>query len=136
MYSIKNMFILNSCPEIVRGTEIEELYRLSKLAKMSLEQRIKIEEEVMTQNDIRNSIAEQLEDAKKEAVALGREEGLIQGKAEGRAGGRAEGWAEGRAEGWSQAIREMAVKMSVAGVDVGVISQTTGLTEVEIKSLL
>lgn len=136
MYSIKNMFKLNSCPEIVRGTEIEELYRLSELAKMSLEQRIKIEEEVMTQNDIRNSIAEQLEDAKKEAVALGREEGLIQGKAEGRAEGRAEGWAEGRAEGWSQAIREMAVKMSVAGVDVGVISQTTGLTEVEIKSLL
>ena len=115
---------------------------------MSLEQRIKIEEEVMTQNDIRNSIAEQLEDAKKEAVALGREEGLIQGKAEGRAEGRAEGWAEGRAEGraegwaegraegWSQAIREMAVKMSAAGVDVGVISQTTGLNEVEIKSLL
>ena len=132
MYSIKNMFSLNNCPKKVLGTEIEELFRLSELAKLSLEQRIKIAEEVMTLNDIRNSIAEQLEDAKKEAVAVGREEGRAEGLAEGLAEGRAEGLIEGR----SEALRETAAKMKSMGVDIGVISLATGLTHDEIDALL
>jgi len=94
MYSIKNMFTLSECPEKIKGTEIEELYIQSELANMTLEQRIKIEESIMTQNDILNSIAEQVEDAREEAIATGlrqgREEGLLKGREEGRAEGRAE----------------------------------------------
>lgn len=82
MYSIKNMFNLSECPEQIRGTEVEGLFQQSELAKMTLEQRIKIEESIMTENDIRNSIAEQIADAREEAIA--------EGKAEGRAEGRAE----------------------------------------------
>ena len=37
IYSIKNMFNLEFCPEKIKGTEIEELYLKSELAKMSLE---------------------------------------------------------------------------------------------------
>jgi predicted transposase/invertase (TIGR01784 family) len=77
MYSIKNMFNLTECPEQLKGTEVEDLFYQSELAKMTLEQRIKIEESIMTENDIRNSIAEQIADAREEAIA--------EGKAEGRA---------------------------------------------------
>lgn len=56
MYSIKNMHNLHLCPDKVKGTEIESLYIQSELAKMTVEQRKKYEEEIMTQNDILNSI--------------------------------------------------------------------------------
>lgn len=85
IYSIKNMFALNECPEIIRGTEIEELYVKSELANMTVEQRKKIEEGIMTQNDILNSIAEQIEDAREAAIAEGRKQGLEQGRKAARA---------------------------------------------------
>ncbi len=90
MYSIKNMHKLLVCPENVRGTEIEELYLKSELAKMTVEQRKTYEEGIMTRNDILNSIAEQVADARAEAKKIGIAEGLAEGKAEGRAEGRAE----------------------------------------------
>lgn len=85
MYSIKNMFTMSECPEKIKGTEIEELYALSEFANMTLEQRLKIEESIMTQNDILNSIAEQIQDAREEAIAIGQQEGRAKGIAEGRA---------------------------------------------------
>ena len=114
MYSIKNMHNLLDCPEKIKGTEIEDLYIKAELAKMKVEQRKKYEEEVMTRNDILNSIAEQLEDARKEAARIGaaegREEGLRKGMAEGLAKGRTQGLetglAEGRAEGRAEGIAE------------------------------
>ncbi|MBQ9144319.1 MAG: hypothetical protein IJX60_05160, partial [Paludibacteraceae bacterium] len=56
-----------------KGTEIEDLYTKSELAKMTIEQRLKYEEDIMTRNDILNSISEQLEDARKEAKRLTKE---------------------------------------------------------------
>ena len=135
MYSIKNMFMLNACPEKVRGTEIESLFRLSELAKMSPELRIKIEEEFMTQNDILNSIAEQVEDARIEAIAEGRANGLAEGRAEGLAEGRAEGRAEGFAEGVAMAKVDNARKLKALGVAVEVISQVTELSLEAIEKL-
>ena len=73
MYRFKNMLTLGECPEIIKGTEIEELYALSEFANMTLEQRLKIEESIMTQNDILNSISEQIQDAREEAIAIGRQ---------------------------------------------------------------
>lgn len=94
IYSIKNMSLLESCPEKAKGTEIEELYIRSELAKMTVEQRIKYEESVMTENDILNSIEEQLEEAREIAEAAGRAKGEAEGWAKGEAKGRAEGRAE------------------------------------------
>lgn len=95
MYSLKNMFNLTECPSQVLGTEVEDLFTQSELARMTLEQRLKIEESIMTENDIRNSIAEQLEEGRARALA----EGKAQGRAEGLEIGRVEGREEGREEG-------------------------------------
>ena len=110
MYSIKNMHSLLVCPERFKGTEIEDLYVRSELAKMTVEQRLKYEEEIMTRNDILNSISEQLEDARKEA-------------------------AEGRAEGRSEGIAETARNFLALGIDVETISKATGLTAEELEAL-
>lgn len=124
MYSIKNMFSLTVCPDKIKGTEIEELFLKSELAKMSQEQRIKIAEELMTENDILNSIAEQVEDARAEAIDVGR--------AEGRVEGRAEGLAEGRAEGRAEVIRQMLV----SGISASAIAEALGMTEDQCNAFL
>lgn len=103
MYSIKNMGEQTSCPEAAKGTEIEDLYRKSELAKMTYEQRKRIEEDIMTQNDILNSIREQLEDGKEKAMAEGREQGL--------------------AEGREAAIEEMVRKMLAAGLSAEQVAE-------------
>lgn len=115
IYSIKNMFNLDLCPEKIKGTEIEELYVKSELARMSQEQRFKIAEELMTENDILNSIDEQLEDARTEAIA------------EGLAEGRAEGIAEGRAD----TIR----KMLESGIPASVIAEALDMTVEQCEAL-
>ena len=127
IYSIKNMTMLSSCPEKIKGTEIEELFIQSELAKMTPEQRIRFEEDIMTRNDILNSIAEQLEDARKEAIA--------KGLAEGRAEGRAEGKAEGRAEGREEANISIAKKLMEMGMELHEISRATGLSVEYLKTL-
>ena len=140
LYSIKNMLELNACPETARGTEVEELYSRSELAKMTVSQRIKYEESAMTQNDILNSVAEQLEEAREIAIAEGRAEGRAEGHAEGRAEGHAEGLAEGRAEGLAEGMmeerRSSVRKMRTAGFDAQTIASILDLTLEEIENLL
>lgn len=75
LYSIKNMLKLTECPEQVKGTEVEELFFRAELAKMTLKQRIIVEEDIMTRNDILNHIAEVTAEAKSIAMAEGRAEG-------------------------------------------------------------
>ena len=78
MYSIKNMFSMTECPEKIRGTEIEDLYNRAEMAAMTTEQRVKLEESIMTENDILNSIAEQVEDARIIGTEVGRAEGMAE----------------------------------------------------------
>ena len=135
LYSIKNMFSLGSCPEEVKGTEIEDLYIRSELAKMTKEQRIKYEEEIMTRNDILNSIAEQLEDARKEATEIGRAEGMAVGLEEGREKGLAEGRAKGREEGREEGrakTREIARRLIADGMPVEKVADITGIDASEL----
>lgn len=132
MYSIKNMFDMQRCPDKLRGTEIEELYIRSELAMMTTEQRIKYEEDVMTNNDILNSIAEQLEEAKEEAIAEGRAKGIAEGIAEGMAKGMAEGIAEGIAEGQAVVIRKMMDK----GMTAQDICSILDICEEELEEML
>lgn len=58
------MLEMHKCPDKIIGSEVEELFRRAELAKMTLKQRIILEESIMTQNDILNSVAEQLEEAR------------------------------------------------------------------------
>lgn len=75
IYSIRNMLEMHKCPDKIIGSEVEELFKRAELAKMTLKQRIILEESIMTQNDILNSVAEQLEEARAIAIAEGRAEG-------------------------------------------------------------
>ncbi len=131
MYSLKNMINLSECPKEILGTEVEELFTQSELAKMTIEQRLKIEESIMTENDIRNSIAEQIEDARAEAMIEGRAEGL----AEGRIVGLAEGRIVGHAEGQTEEREKNARNLRELGVDLEIIAKATGLTIEEIRNL-
>ena len=132
MYSIKNMFSMTECPEKIKGTEIEALYRRSELAAMTTEQRVKLEESIMTENDILNSIAEQVEDARTAAIAEGRAEGLIEGRAEGRS----KGLIEGRAEGRATAINEVICKMAEAGLPVSQIADIMNMTTDRVQEII
>jgi flagellar biosynthesis/type III secretory pathway protein FliH len=139
MYSIKNMFNLTECPEQMKGTEVEELFCQSELAEMTIEQRIKIEESIMTENVIRNSIAEQIADAREEAIAEGKAIGKAIGHAEGLAEGHAEGLAKGRIKGLEEGRRmeamENARRLKSLGVSIEIIAQGTGLSAEDIAEL-
>lgn len=78
----------------------------------------------MTQNDILNSVAEQLEEAREIAIA--------EGRAEGHAEGRAEGLAEGAMEERKNNVR----KMHLAGLDMKTISSILELGIEEIEEML
>ena len=124
MYSIKNMHSLLSCPGKVIGTEIEDLFIKSELANMTVEQRKKYEVEIMTRNDILNSISEQLEDARAEAMKIGLEEGREKGKAIGKE--------EGKKEGKADILRMLHSK----GMSIGQISELTEIAKDEVERII
>lgn len=64
-----------------------------------------------------------------------KEEGLAEGRAEGRAEGHAKGLAEGFKDGASAKSIEIASALKEAGVSIGIISASTGLSEEEIRNL-
>ena len=136
MYSLKNMFNLTECPSQILGTEVEDLFIQSELARMTLEQRLKIEESIMTENDIRNSIAEQLEEGRAKALAEGKAEGREIGREEGREIGREigreEGLEIGRAEGELAKAREIAAKLLAKGFSGPEVAAIVGIEESEL----
>lgn len=69
--------------------------------------------------DIKNSIDTALE--------LGREQGLAEGIEQGRAEGRAEGIEQGRAQ--------IVLSMLAKGLDIATVSELTGLSVEEIRTL-
>ncbi len=69
---------------------------------------------------------------KEQGLAEGRAKGLAEGRAKGLAEGKAEGLAEGKAE----ARVEIARRMLEKGLDPTLISEVTGLSPDEIRSLL
>ena len=120
MYSLKNMHNLHVCPEKVKGTEIEDLYIQSELAKMTVEQRKKYEEEIMTRNDILNSIEEQLEDARIEGTKIGHAEGLAKGMEEGLEKGLKEGIQKGIQKGIQEGIQKGIQEGIQKGIQKGI----------------
>lgn len=116
LYSIKNMSHQSSCPEVVAGTEVEDLFSQAELAKMTKEQRISLEIGIMSRNDMLNSFRETLEAA----------------KAEVRAEGLAEGHAEGLAEGEAAKAREIAAKLMAKGMTKAEAAEFVGLSEADL----
>lgn len=128
IYSIKNMAKQNECPAKVAGTEVEPLYDMAELAKMTHEERIAYQMSMIHRNDYLNSLQEAVEDATKE----GREIGFKKGLEEGIEQGREEGRMEGRMEGLKQAMKQMAE----SGISVQDIATIMKMTEKEINKII
>ena len=68
-------------------------------------------------------------------IEYARETGREEGREEGHKVGKEEGLKEGRAEGVKQNSFDIAKRMLEKGIDIGTISELTGLTEKEISEL-
>ena len=68
-------------------------------------------------------------------IEYAREKGREEGREEGHKVGKEEGLKEGRAEGVKQNSFDIAKRMLEKGIDIGTISELTGLTEKEISEL-
>lgn len=77
LYSLKNMYLLEKQPGGVEGTELEELYMESYMAKWSPEKKDIYKVLMTKEEEIRNSMREQREDAYNDGREFGREEGLV-----------------------------------------------------------
>ena len=71
-----------------------------------------------------------------EGLEKGREEGLAEGMEKGREEGLLKGREEGLAEGMRNAKAQIVKKLMSSGANIDLIMDVTGLTEVEIRSLL
>ena len=72
---------------------------------------------------------------KEDGYVSGKEDGYVSGKEEGYASGKEEGYASGKEEGEKLAIISIAKKLKQNGVDIKLISASTGLTIDEIENL-
>ena len=88
-----------------------------------------------TYNQIEYARESGREEGREEGLKVGREEGLEEGHKKGHKEGKEEGLKEGRAEGVKQNSFDIAKRMLEKGIDIGTISELTGLTEKEISEL-
>ena len=111
---------LENPEEITLDPLLTKFYHLAELAALPAEVRINYISAVMDRNDILNSMAEQIEDARQE----GREEG------------RAEGREEGRAEGREEGERNLARELLKSGVSAERLAEAMKLSVEEVERLL
>ena len=110
-YSLKHMGTLDRLPEELRVRAFERLFEACEIAKFTPEEKLKYEHDMITERDYDNIIYT----------------AKIEGRAEGEAKGRAEGLAEGKTD--------VARAMKAKGLEIGLISELTGLSEEEIRRL-
>lgn len=115
MYVLKNLSRLEERPQALRERVFERLFEAAKIAAYTKEERDQYENDMMTENDYRNTID------------YARDEGREAGLAEGETKGRAEGKVEGKAE--------VARKMLAAGMPAEQITEFTGLTAEQLAAL-
>ena len=123
LYLLKNMSNLLKRPERLRDRIFTKLFDVAELAQLDDEDRIKYIKAMNTERDTYNQI--------EYARESGREEGLE----EGHKKGHKEGKEEGLKEGAKQKSFDIAKRMLEKGIDIGTISELTGLTEKEISEL-
>ena len=97
--------------EELRVRAFERLFEACEIAKFTPEEKLKYEHDMITERDYDNIIYT----------------AKIEGRAEGEAKGRAEGLAEGKTD--------VARAMKAKGLEIGLISELTGLSEEEIRRL-
>ena len=111
MYALKNLSRLEKRPPELRERVFERLFEAAKIAAYTKEERNQYENDMMTENDYRNTI----DYARDE----GRQEGLAEGEAKGKAEGKA----------------EVARKMLAAGMSAEQVSEFTGFDAEQLAAL-
>ena len=127
LYLLKNMSNLLGRPERLRDRIFTKLFDVAELAQLDDKDRTNYIKSMNTERDTYNQI--------EYARESGREEGLEEGHKKGHKEGKEEGLKEGRAEGVKQTSFDIAKRMLEKGIDIGTISELTGLTEKEISEL-
>ena len=79
--------------------------------------------------------AQGLLEGKAQGLEEGKAQGLEEGKAQGLQEGKAQGLQEGKTQGMQQSKIEIAKKMLSKGISLDLITEMTGLSEEEIKTL-
>lgn len=98
----------------------------------------------MAYRDIKNSIDTAKREGKEEGLAEGIEKGLAEGMEKGLAQGMEKGLAEGMEKGLAQGMEkgmnrkglEIAKKMLAKGMDETTITEMTGLSQEQIRSIM
>ena len=111
MYALKNLSRLEERPAALRERVFARLFEAAKIAAYTKEERNQYENDMMTENDYRNTID------------YARDEG----RAEGHAAGLAEGEARGKAE--------VARNLLASGMAADQVSAFTGLTAEQLAAL-
>ena len=111
MYVLKNLSRLEERPQALRERVFERLFEAAKIAAYTKEERDQYENDMMTENDYRNTI----DYARDEGRQEGREAGLAEGETKGKA--------------------EVARKMLAAGMPAEQITEFTGLTAEQLAAL-
>ena len=130
-FCLKNMSQLQERPVALTHGIFDKIFGISELLVMDEDTRDKIIENMTTERDLKN----QLDYARKVAIAEGLAEGKAQGMAQGMAQGLAEGKAQGMAQGMAQEKLQIAKNMLAMGLDTETISKATGLSVDEIDNL-
>jgi len=131
LYLLKNMSNLLKRPERLRDRIFTKLFDVAELAQLDDKDRTNYIKAMNTERDTYNQIEYARESGREEGLKEGREEGHKKGHKEGKE----EGLKEGRAEGVKQNSFDIAKRMLEKGIDIGTISELTGLTEKEISEL-
>lgn len=111
IYVLKNMEILDRMPFKAYKAAFEKLEKITDIAALSKEDRMKYDESIKVYRDIKATLAFSREEGRAEGIHIGME--------------------KGRAEG----MKEVAKKMKMLELDSDIIIKSTGLTAEEISTL-
>lgn len=131
LYVLKNLEKLTERPAKLQEKIFEKLFKQAAIANYSEAEYAEYEASLKTYRDLKNCIDTAFDEGKLE----GKAEGLQQGKAEGIAEGLQQGKAQGVAEGKQESAKQIAKNLKSAGMEIGFIAQTTGLSHAEIEKL-
>ena len=122
-YALYNLPSMVERPSELEGEIFDLLFCSANLSNFAPAEKIKYQNDVNTERDIRNQIA------------FAREKGIKQGLEQGLEQGREEGRQEGRQEGVAHNSAEIARKMLGKGYSPAEVQELTGLSAEEIAAL-
>ena len=131
IYVLKNMEILERMPFKARKAAFEKLEKITDIAALSKEDRMKYDESIKVYRDYLVTI----EGAVEEGLAKGFEKGLAQGMEKGIAQGMEKGIEKGIEKGRTEGFIEVARNMKSLGISKELIIKATGLTAEEIENI-